>query len=125
MYSNTLSVIDSQKHEIIKTIPTGKNPEYVKLFPDERFAYVTNLGEDTVSKIDLRTLEVIKNKISVGKGPHGIAFSEDGQTAYISNMKGNNVSVIDTSTDRVVATIPGGGIEPHQIVMKKALSSKC
>jgi YVTN family beta-propeller protein len=106
MHSNTLSVIDAQKHEIIKTIPVGKQPEYVKLSPDERFAYVTNLGEDTVSKIDLRNLEVIKSKIPVGKGPHGIAFSEDGEIAYISNMKSNDVSVIDTSTDKVIDTIP-------------------
>jgi YVTN family beta-propeller protein len=123
MHSNTLSVIDSQKHEIIKTIPVGKNPEYVKLSPNELFAYVTNLGEDTVSKIDLTKLEVIKSKIPVGKGPHGIAFSEDGKIAYISNMMSNDVSVVDTYTDKVITTIPGGGIEPHQIVMKKALSS--
>ena len=84
---------------------------------------MTNLGEDTVSKIDLGNLDAIKSKIPVGKGPHGIAFSDNGEIAYISNMKNNDVSVIDTSTDKVIATIPGGGIEPHQIVIKKSLSS--
>lgn len=79
---------------------------------------VTNLGEDTVSKIDLDTLEQT-TKIPVGDGPHGIAFSADGDLAYVSNMNGNDITVINTSTDKVVATIPAGGIEPHQIVIKK------
>jgi YVTN family beta-propeller protein len=76
-----------------------------------------------MSKIDLRNLEVIKNKIPVGKGPHGIVFSERGEVAHISNMKSNDVSVIDTSTDKVIDTISGGEIEPHQIVIKKGLPS--
>ncbi|HEX2169739.1 MAG TPA: YncE family protein, partial [Nitrososphaera sp.] len=38
--NDTLSVIDSHKHEIIKTIPVGDNPRYVVLNPDETLAYV-------------------------------------------------------------------------------------
>src|ERR687897_824033 len=108
-----ISVVDLEENKVIK------NPDYVKLSPDERFAYVTNLGEDTVSKIDLRNLDIIKSKIPVGRGPHGIAFSADGDLAYISNKNGNDISIIDTFTDTVVATITSGGIEPHQIVAKK------
>ncbi|MDP8903420.1 MAG: hypothetical protein M3M86_06625, partial [Thermoproteota archaeon] len=33
--SDTLSVIDSDKHEVIKTIPVGDSPGYVALNPDE------------------------------------------------------------------------------------------
>ena len=86
--------------------------------PHDTVAYVANLGSDTVSKIDLMTLQVMA-EIPVGKGPHEIAFSADGDLVYISNMKSNNVSIINTSTDKVVATIPVGKIEPHQIVIKK------
>lgn len=111
--------IDSQKHEIIKTITVGNRPEYVKLTPDERFAYVTNLGSGTVSKVDVNTLEVV-DEIPIGatKGPHGIAFSPNGDLMYISNMNGNDISVIDTSANEIVASIDSGGIEPHQIVMR-------
>lgn len=117
MHSNSLSIIDSNKHEVIKNITVGSRPEYVKLSPDERFAYVTNLGSNTISKVDLDTFQVSK-EIPVGIGPHGIAFSADGNLMYTSNMNSSDVSVVDTSTDRVVFTIPVGK-EPHQLVTKK------
>lgn len=85
MYSNTVSVIDSLNHNIISTIDVGKKPEYVKLSPDERFAYVTNMESNTVSKISIDNFKVVKD-INVGKGPHGIAFSADGDLMYVSSL---------------------------------------
>ncbi|MDQ3840017.1 MAG: DUF192 domain-containing protein [Thermoproteota archaeon] len=131
-----ISVIDLVENRVIKNIDSGNTPHGLhftkdgsRLFIVDMHSdtlsviysqtYVTNLGEDTVSKIDLRNLEIIKSKIPVGMGPHVIAFSADGDLAYISNMNGNDISFIDTFTDKVIATIPTGGIELHQIVAKK------
>jgi YVTN family beta-propeller protein len=115
--SDTLSVIDSRKHEVIKTIPVGDSPEYVALNPDETLAYVTNIDSNTVSIVDA---DKVVNEIPVGSGPYGIAFSADGgDLAYVSNMRGNDVSVINTTSSKVTATISAGGTGPHQMVVIK------
>ncbi|HJU35733.1 MAG TPA: beta-propeller fold lactonase family protein, partial [Nitrososphaera sp.] len=112
------SVIDAIRHEIIKTIPVGNNPEYVALTPDQRFALVTNLGSDTVSVIDVNSLSVVREIPISGDGPHGIAFSADGGVAYISNMNSSDISVVNVATGQIIAMFPSSGIEPHQIVLR-------
>ncbi|MDQ3851738.1 MAG: DUF192 domain-containing protein [Thermoproteota archaeon] len=115
--SNTLSVINSYEHEVIKTIPVGNSPRYVALNPDETLAYVTNMDSNRVSIVDA---DKVVNEIPVGNGPYGIAFSADGgDLAYVSNTKGNDISVINTTSSNVTATISAGGIGPHQIVARK------
>jgi YVTN family beta-propeller protein len=77
IYNNTLSVIDAQKHELINTIPVGKNPEYVELSPHDTVAYVANLGSDNnVSIINTSTDKVVAT-IPVGKiEPHQIVIKK-------------------------------------------------
>ena len=39
------------------------------------YAYVTNNGANTVSKIDLSTFTTVGSALAVGTGPHGIAIA--------------------------------------------------
>jgi uncharacterized protein len=117
--SDTLSVIDSHRHEIMKDIPVGDNPQYVALNPDETLAYVTNMDSDTISLVDTQTFEVV-DEIPVGNGPYGIAFSADGgDLFYVSNTRGNDVSIINTASSNISDTIYAGGAGPNQIVARK------
>lgn len=70
------------------------------------FAYVANLGSDTVSMIDIPTSLPV-TAIPTGSEPWGVAISPNGKQVYVSNYIGNSVSVIDTASNTVVATIPG------------------
>jgi YVTN family beta-propeller protein len=73
------------------------------------FAYVANIGGNTVSVIDTATSAVIGAPISVGSGPVGVAVNPAGTRVYVVNTNDNSVSVIDTATDTVIsAPIPVG-----------------
>jgi YVTN family beta-propeller protein len=116
--NDTLSVIDSQKHEIIKTTPVGDNPRHVVLEPEETLAYVANMDSDTISMVDNQLVEVV-NEIPIGDGPYGIALSADGgDLLYVSNTRGNDISVIDTKSNTITATIAAGGAGPNQMVVR-------
>jgi YVTN family beta-propeller protein len=77
------------------------------------FAYVANIGANTVSVIDTTTDAVVKT-IPVGDGPWGVAVNQAGTYAYVVNnhdtASGDSVSVISTATNAVVATIKVGSV---------------
>ena len=71
------------------------------------YAYVANLGSDTVSVVDTATASVVTT-IPVGDDPDGVASTPDGSRVYVTNFLSDNVSVIDTSTNTVATTIDVG-----------------
>ena len=77
-------------------------PDYGPAYRE--YAYVTNGKSNTVSVIDLRTLQLAKT-IPVGVGPTGIAANSKKNEIYVVNTGSNNVSVIDAEMNAVVATI--------------------
>jgi len=49
-------------------VPTGTDPDWVTFTPDSRLAYVANAVSNTVSVIDMQTLQEV-TQIPVGEGP--------------------------------------------------------
>lgn len=70
---------------------------------DEKTAYVSNLGANSVSKINLTSGEAIT--APVGFNPEGVTLSPDGQKLYVANSDSDTVSVINTATFKIVHTI--------------------
>jgi YVTN family beta-propeller protein len=54
--------------ELLAGVPTGTDPDWVAFTPDSRLAYIANAVSNTVSVIDMQTLEEV-TQIPVGKGP--------------------------------------------------------
>jgi YVTN family beta-propeller protein len=77
------------------------------------YAYVANIGVNTVSVINTTTNAVLTT-IPVGDGPWGVAVNQAGTFAYVVNnhdtVNGDSVSVISTATNAVVATIKVGSL---------------
>jgi YVTN family beta-propeller protein len=73
----------------------------------EPFAYVANLGGNTVSVIDAADGSVAAT-IPVGQGPDGIAATTDGAQVYVTNFDSETVSVIDAGSNAVTATVAVG-----------------
>jgi len=100
-------VIDTESDQVVAKVVVGKHPAHVVISADNRWAYVTNGGDNTLSVVDTRTLEVV-DTIPTGAFPHGIRLSPDGKQAYVANLKGATVSVIDTESRKEISQIPVG-----------------
>ena len=61
--------------ELVKTIPVGKDPNWIVFSKDGRNAFVSNRGSDTVSVIAVDELSEIK-QIPVGKDPQRMTVAE-------------------------------------------------
>jgi len=53
--SDNVSVIDPATNTVVATVPVGSFPEFIAVTPNEDFAYVTNVGDGTVSVISAAT----------------------------------------------------------------------
>src|SRR5258708_6150730 len=75
------------------------------------FAYVPNIGSNTLTVFDLATNAVVAT-IPVGLYPVGVAISPDLTRVYVVNQGGygwpGTISVISTATNTVIATIAVG-----------------
>jgi len=71
------------------------------------FAYITNVGSNTISVIDIAINKVIAT-VNVGNYPYGVAVTPDVTEAYVANYGDFNVSVIITSANKVTSIVNVG-----------------
>ena len=107
---NTVSVIDGDKLEVIKTIPVGERPRGFVMSKDYKTLYICASDSGEVEAIDLDTGNV--TPVVSTPDPERIDISPDGKFLFVSNEDDNLVSVIDIDAQRVIDQIPVG-VEPE------------
>jgi YVTN family beta-propeller protein len=115
--SNDVSVIDTARNRVIRSIDVGANPNDMKLSNDGRL-FVACSNDNTVHVIDtktLRTTEVISTTITPqapeGSTPDALAIDQTRRLLYVANADNNDVAVIniaDTRHSDVLGFIPTG-----------------
>lgn len=70
---DTVSVIDLKNGEVAKTLKTRPGAHGVVVDPDGRYAYVTNIYDDSISVIEIASMKVISTT-ATGKAPNGVSF---------------------------------------------------
>lgn len=95
--------------ERVAELPTGQAGSHmVALHPDGRLAYVANLGDDSVSVMDLKA----GKRIAIwetGKGAEGLAVSPDGRELWVGHREAGDVAAFDARTGRELARLPAPG----------------
>jgi YVTN family beta-propeller protein len=118
VYAQTSKSIVNQRGSsegYIPYIKVGHAPNDIAINPDTSKIYVANYQSDSVSVIDLKTMD--KKDIIVGAYPSQIVINPDTNTIYILNSQSKTVSVIDGNTDtKKVSDIPVGG-SPHYMML--------
>jgi YVTN family beta-propeller protein len=119
---NIKKAIAGKPDAILGTVPTapGSGPIEVAFSNDERYVFVTNEDNETVSVIDFRealatgaSASSVVGNIPVEEAPVGLAFSPDGRYLYISNEAANstdpgyNPNACNTPTGVGTGTTPG------------------
>lgn len=110
--SNDISIIDTDKQDIIKTIPVGDTPNEGKLSSDGKTLYVANLMDNVLSIIDVERGKQTA-QIPAGKGTHGVAVADDDRYVWTANHFSNDVTVIDIESEKIVETITTGKVPNH------------
>jgi PQQ-dependent catabolism-associated beta-propeller protein len=124
---HTVTVIDTDKNEVITTVPVGKRPRGIQLSHDGKQFFVAlsglpkcppsvpdeeceklgrDLKADGVAAVDTKTLKVVK-VFEAGSDPEQFELASDGRM-YVANEDSATVTVLDTKTGKIVKRVPVG-----------------
>ncbi|MGB6231085.1 MAG: beta-propeller fold lactonase family protein [Litorimonas sp.] len=115
--AGSISLIDLETDELIRTVPAGAGTEGIDLTPDGRELWISNRAANTVIVYDARTLEEL-HRLEVGPFPLRLQISPDGRHAVTSNLMDATLSVIDVDSRTLVRTIEvGPGRRSQQVTI--------
>src|SRR6185436_11102385 len=133
---NSVSVIDTQRAQVIATIDVGKRPRGMKLdragarlfvavsglpkcppsVPDEECAKrQRDLSADGIAIIDTKSHKVVR-VLAAGSDPEQFALSADEKRLFVSNEDAGRTSVVDIASGKLIASIPVG-TEPEGVAV--------
>jgi PQQ-dependent catabolism-associated beta-propeller protein len=124
----SISVLDTDKAEVISTVNVGKRPRGLKLSHDAKQLYVAVSGlpkcpptvpdeecaklehdfdADGIVVIDTTTLKLIK-LLKSGSDPEQFDISHDGKQLYIANEDAGTLTVVSVATGAIEKSVPVG-----------------
>ena len=108
---DTISVIDIETLEVVRTIEVGERPRGITFSKDYSVLYVCASDSDTVQVIDPDTGKIL-HELPSGEDPEQFVLHPDDRHLYIANEDDAITTVVDTESRTVVAQIDVG-IEPE------------
>ena len=102
-----IGVFDVQQNKLIRTIPSGSDPENFDITKDGRTLIVSNEDDAKASFVDIASGKVTKS-VPVGEEPEGVKVTPNGTFVYVTSENTGTVSVIDVATEKLVNTIKVG-----------------
>src|SRR6187402_935570 len=81
---NTVSVVDSTKMEVVKTINVGQRPRGITISHDGKLIYLCASDDDSIEVIDTASLQIV-DTLPSGPDPELFVLSPDGKRLYVAN----------------------------------------
>ncbi|MEK5084067.1 YncE family protein [Bacillus sp. FSL H8-0515] len=114
--NQTVTVIDTNTHTVVKTISVPYTPYELGVTPDKRYTYVLHHNYDLVTVIDNTTLRA-SAFIPIEGRPFQIAFDPAGAFAYVLTNFSDSIFVINTETKSVDRVIDNVAVLPASIAI--------
>jgi YVTN family beta-propeller protein len=99
-----IGVVDLASRKLLRTYPSGQDPESFDLSPDGRTLYVSNEETAEMSALDLASGSITR-RVPVGEEPEGVTTSPDGRMVWVTCEGENTVVGVDRSTLEVVRQV--------------------
>ena len=97
-----IAVVDLASRKLVRTIPSGNDPESFDISPDGKTLYASNEDASEMTALDL-TSGAIRGHVRVGEEPEGVTVRPDGRVVYVTCEGDNIVAAVDTTTMAVLA----------------------
>ncbi len=103
--NQSLLTVHVPSGRVANAVRTGQETSHmVVVTPDGARAFVPNIGSGSVSVIDLKAGQLIRN-IATGAGAEGIAITPDGGEVWVTNRSADTVTVIDAATLEIISEL--------------------
>ena len=136
---SALAIIDTEKDEIVRVMPTGPLPKMIACSNDNKYIAVTHWGDNTVGIIDINFTNifdfkyvnhiVIDEKMELdfdkkvnrdndcGNCLRGTTFNPENTFLFIAKMGGNGIAIIDLKDLEYKGTLTGSLLNLRHIVI--------
>jgi DNA-binding beta-propeller fold protein YncE len=105
--------VSGREPRLQRTIKTGNGAHAFRAAGDKRHVFVSNRVANTISKIDLQTLDVVGSFAAPG-GPDCMDVSADGKLLFVTSRWARKLSVIDLQAGKLVRQVAVGR-SPHGV----------
>src|SRR4030095_10322617 len=109
-----IGLVDLAARRIVRSFPSGEDPESFDLSPDGKTVYISNEDTAQLTIMDLAA-GTIRHRVRVGDEPEGVTVRPDGRVVYVTCEADNAVVAVDTEAPKVVARMDVGP-RPRSIV---------
>lgn len=108
---NSITVIDTEKLEVIKTFKVGQRPRGIVISKDGKWLIVCTSDDNIIQVYDAKTYEFVKTLPS-GPDPELLILHPTGNPLYVANEDDNLVTVVDINEGTIISDVPVG-VEPE------------
>lgn len=116
----TLIVLGVPSYQTLATIAVGAEPHEVIATPDGRKAYTANVGDKSVSVVDLRTYKMLRTIHSPALDyPHGLGLTSDGRRLLLTSEGSRRLVLIDTGRDVILKSVTTNQEGSHMVAVLK------
>jgi YVTN family beta-propeller protein len=112
-----IGVVDLATFKLLRTLPSGQDPEAFDLSPDGRTLFISNEETAEVTVLDIATARVTR-RVAVGREPEGVTVRPDGKVVYVTCEGDGEVVAIDTATFKVISHMPTE-LRPRSVVFTR------
>ena len=109
--TNSLSLIDLDRQEVVRELQIGQHPHGLALSPDQSVIYCSVESERAIKFIDTATDQVTTTVRTTGV-PNQLATTPDGRWVYVAINDTGKADVIDVRRGKVFKTLDVGA-RPH------------
>jgi len=102
-------IVDLATQAVERTVETGQAPEHFDITMDDRFAYVGNMEDSTVSIIDLKEGREVR-RLKDFFEPHGFSVLPGNKKVYVSNFGAHEVRSVEISSQQVAKRLAIGDV---------------
>jgi len=136
---SAVAIIDTSIDEIVRVMPTGPIPKFVRASPDGKWVAVAHWGDNTVMLIDTsgatvadfkaEKLLVVGERVDLNKVTskdrdkecslclRGMEFTKDGAHLLVARMGGGGIAVFDMATQAYLGSAFGMKATPRHLIL--------
>ena len=113
--SGTLSIIDTERDEVIGEIRAGSKPRGMAPSRDGKRLYVSDQPANSLLVVDLDARSVTAT-IDLGESPEGVSLSPDERWVVAAVELSNSVSFVEVASGKVAFSVKTAGKNPEHAV---------
>ncbi|HET6889940.1 MAG TPA: hypothetical protein VFH31_02465, partial [Pyrinomonadaceae bacterium] len=102
--SRGITVVDTASLKVAKSIATGAGHHEIAFGLNNRFAFITNRDDATLSVVDIQNLSKLKD-IKTGSLSTSLAFSPLSKALYVTDEQNGSIAVIDAASHKLLTKV--------------------